>query len=409
MAASFLQQLLGTMAQDEFFATVYGRHPHYFGGTAERFQALFSWPALNHILSTHRLGPPRLRLSVEGRQLAGSEYLSFASDHQGNPFARTDPAKLSQALSEGATLVLDAVDELYPTVGEAARSLERIFHDAVGVNLYVGWSDKPGFGAHWDSHDVFVAQVQGEKRWTVYGEGPVARDDTVANHAAPAEVRWSGILRAGDGLYVPRGWWHDARMTGGSSIHLTFGVSNPTGLDYLKWLEGRAARLAAVSADLPCFAGKAERTQHAAMLRQAIIDALDEAPMDAFLADRRQGPSARHRPGVFLPFSLAGGDGITDDVALRLTVSPPVDLAPQPDGSFRLLGRGASWTLSAEAASIVALLTDGSARTAGWMRTAPANRMAPALLPALLGEFIAQGILEIVDSGWNLRLGFATG
>jgi hypothetical protein len=396
MGSSFLQDILGDVDERTFLERNWGRCACPLPGVPGRFSSLFSWAVLSDILSSHRLGPPRLRLSVEGKQLPASEYLAFGRDHQGNVYSRVEPTRLSHALSQGATLVLDAVDELHAPVRHATRSLERIFRDPVSVNAYVGWSDKPGFGPHWDSHDVLVVQIAGEKQWRIFGAEPAARTRTNPGQAVPAEVSCSGLLRDGDALYIPRGWWHDAQMTGGPSMHLTFGVSNPTGLDYVKWLEAKLGALPLILADLPRFAPPEIRARHAGELRQAIIRALNSTMMEDFLAEHDQ--AFVPRSDVTLPHSIVGYDGFTDASLFRLLLLPPLDLTEQHDGSFSLRAGGQSWTVSAETAALIRLLGDGADWSLGRLRAALEERLQLSLLMPLLSELVAQGIVSCADN-----------
>ena len=346
---------------------------------------------LNGLLSAHRLGLPRLRLSLDGRQLPASAYLQVQRDHQGTPFSRVSTAGMSAALSNGATLVLDAVDEMHPPVGDGARSLAHIFGDHVGVNAYAGWSDRAGFGTHWDDHDVFVVQVAGEKAWTILGDGPQDRFD--ANASAPVQSHWSGLLRDGSVLYIPRGWWHEARMTGEPSLHLTFSVSNPTGAEYLAWLQARLARALPIAADLPQFATATSRKQHEAALHQALVAEMQVHGIDAFLADRAR--TNQPAGSLSLPYSLGVGEAIDDTLSIGAAVTLPGDMPRAPDGTARLHARGASWNLSPEAVSVMSLLADGSAHSVAAIRAQLGPAMAPDLVAPLISFLLAQELITI--------------
>jgi ribosomal protein L16 Arg81 hydroxylase len=149
---------------------------------------------------------------------------------------RLKSAELTRELREGATLVLDNVDELYRPIRRVAESLERIFRVRIQVNSYSGWRSSHGFDVHWDDHDVFVLQVAGSKHWKIYGATrryPLARDVELADNA-PTEILWEQTLRNGDLLYIPRGWWHVATPLDEPTLHLTVGVGNPTGLIFCR-------------------------------------------------------------------------------------------------------------------------------------------------------------------------------
>lgn len=88
-------------------------------------QSLLSWRALNTILATQRLNPPRPRLSRDGITLRQGEYSTTVIGRRTVVWHRLTTGKLHRPLAEGATLVVDAIDEIHPPIGELAASLER--------------------------------------------------------------------------------------------------------------------------------------------------------------------------------------------------------------------------------------------------------------------------------------------
>ncbi|MFE3205772.1 JmjC domain-containing protein [Embleya sp. NPDC059237] len=95
---------------------------------------------------------------------------------------RLQPAHLHERLAAGATLVLDAVGELHHPLGEFAQDLERFVRTGVQINAYASWTAVEGFGIYWDDHDTVVVQLDGSKRWRLYGPtriAPLHRDVAV--------------------------------------------------------------------------------------------------------------------------------------------------------------------------------------------------------------------------------------
>ena len=95
---------------------------------------------------------------------------------------------------------------------------------------------------HHDTHDVFVLQVAGEKRWLVYEpvlELPLKDQRYSPELGGPGEVVHDVVLRAGDTMYLPRGWLHQAMTSDVDSLHLTVGVNLYT------WIEALRAALKA--------------------------------------------------------------------------------------------------------------------------------------------------------------------
>ncbi|NVI90305.1 hypothetical protein HUX53_24190, partial [Actinomadura sp. BRA 177] len=135
----------------------------------DRFAGLLTWPAINRLLDTHRLEPPRLRLSADGAAIPVSEYCQRRTYRRMPPWEAPQPHLVAQQLRDGATLVLDAIEEMHPPIGSMVNTLERHLRTCVQVNAYASWTAKEGFGVHWDDHDVIVLQVSGAKRWRIYG------------------------------------------------------------------------------------------------------------------------------------------------------------------------------------------------------------------------------------------------
>ena len=74
----------------------------------------------------------------------------------------------------GATIVLQGLHRMWPPLVDFTRQLvEELGHPAQ-VNAYVTPPSSQGFSPHYDTHDVFVLQVSGEKRWVIHA--PVHSD-----------------------------------------------------------------------------------------------------------------------------------------------------------------------------------------------------------------------------------------
>lgn len=115
----------------------------------------------------------------------------------------------------GWTLLLQGLDQ-HLDAAHALLSRFRFVPDARLDDLMVSYaSDGGGVGAHVDSYDVFLLQLQGRRRWRI-GR---ARD-TLLQPGVPlkllshfeAEQEW--LLEAGDMLYLPPRWAHDGVAEG---------------------------------------------------------------------------------------------------------------------------------------------------------------------------------------------------
>jgi bifunctional lysine-specific demethylase and histidyl-hydroxylase NO66 len=96
--------------------------------------------------------------------------------------------------------------------------LEWEFGCMVGANVYLTPANgAQGFAPHYDDIDAYIVQLQGRKRWKVYAPlqpqerlPRVSSKDYTSADLRHVEPVLDVILEAGDLLYMPRGWIHQA-------------------------------------------------------------------------------------------------------------------------------------------------------------------------------------------------------
>ena len=115
----------------------------------------------------------------------------------------------------GWTLLVQGLD----THLDSARELLSRFRfvpDARLDDLMISWaSDGGGVGPHLDSYDVFLLQIQGNRRWRIAPPGEHRLQAGVPLKIIQGfkpEQEW--LLEAGDMLYLPPGWAHDGVAEG---------------------------------------------------------------------------------------------------------------------------------------------------------------------------------------------------
>jgi ribosomal protein L16 Arg81 hydroxylase len=126
-------------------------------------------------------------------------------------------ARLYQLFQEGATIALSFLDTVIPSLADFCRSLETEFTFPFQANVYLTPARAQGAKPHCDTHDVFVLQVTGSKKWTIYGtpvELPPSEQDfdpSVHELGAPT---LEFELNTGDLAYIPRALstMHNRRM-----------------------------------------------------------------------------------------------------------------------------------------------------------------------------------------------------
>ncbi|MGQ4647065.1 JmjC domain-containing protein [Lyngbya aestuarii] len=193
-------------------------------GEKSKFAHLFSWEKLNYLLNFHQFKYPELRLALDGKVLDESK--------------NKDITKLCQ---EGATLIVNQVNKFIPEIAAFATEVTYDLGYGTQVNSYCSWPGRQGFSSHYDTHEVFILQIEGRKEWHVFPDTfkyPLVDQKSASLTPPEGEPYLSCTLSPGDVLYIPRGHWHYAVALNEPSLHLTLGVHCQTGVDFLEWLIG---------------------------------------------------------------------------------------------------------------------------------------------------------------------------
>ena len=100
----------------------------------------------------------------------------------------------------------------WPPLTRLVAELELELGHPCQANAYLTPPGSQGFAVHSDSHDVFVFQTAGSKRWEVHT--PDGVEDVV--------------LEPGVSMYLPTGTPHAARAQDAVSLHVTLGINQLT-------------------------------------------------------------------------------------------------------------------------------------------------------------------------------------
>lgn len=241
-----LDDLLAPITPKVFHADHDDRKPLYIpAGAGAPKAALLDWDRFNALLDQTSIWTTQnLKVVFNGQRVPPRQYCHEAATGAG-PVTRPSPAKVKLMLAQGASLILDEVQDLIPQVRAMTPALGQAFAGQVSANLYCSFGGVQAFGTHYDTHHVFAVQCAGEKVWTLYrnrADAPVSFPvDSPETRAWLAEQRGEVMeqitMRPGDVLYLPRGWYHEALATEGASLHVTYSITPATGLDLMKRVE----------------------------------------------------------------------------------------------------------------------------------------------------------------------------
>lgn len=228
-AGPSLEWLINPARKQEFFESYWEKRPLVVNRHCPNyFNQLLSLQEVDRVLTTLDRHYPDVTLKNASREITASEYTLGGG--------ALDVAKVYQLFRDGSTITLAYLDTVIPELTLFCRSLESEFSFPFQANVYLTPAGAQGAKPHYDTHDVFVLQVAGSKKWTIYGtpvESPLSEQDfdPEIHELGPPTLEFA--LEAGDIAYIPRGAAHDARSTDVVSLHITAGVLRYTWADLL--------------------------------------------------------------------------------------------------------------------------------------------------------------------------------
>jgi hypothetical protein len=387
-----LHDLLAPVSMQDFLGLYWGKAFMHLPGSPEKFQGLFPWNHLNLVLAHYQLNPPRMRLVQEGAAVKPGAYLQIVD---GKPRSVRAP-EFTRLLAGGATLIIDEAEDLYAPLRDLVVSLERIFRIPIQANLYAGWRTSKGFNLHWDSHDVLVLQVAGRKSWKVYEptrDFPLRDDYETAPH--PEKLVWEGILREGEMLYIPRGWWHVACPLNESCLHITIGLRNYTGMELVRWFVESLEEMANFRRDLPQWCDMEEKAAYVEKLKQEINQRCTPDLIDRFFVAKDLKAASRNH--FFLP-EAASPDSIflPDNGIIRLAAPRLLRIShAREQGTIHFQSVGRKWQCMDLLLPFFQLLNEGQTCSIHRLLAVAPGRGELQEIRACLQEMILGGLLVV--------------
>jgi hypothetical protein len=220
-APASIESLIAPCPLEQFFAEHWRqRHLHLRGSSATAFASLLEVAELDALFGASAGSPEDWFFYRSIDRVEQSAYLGRDGQIQLN--------SVYALYREGGTIHLRNVQRRQPSIERLWRSLTHAFRTQVRVNLWVTSGNDFTPFLHYDTHDIFILQLHGTKRWTLYprnaalfaprsGSTQLARQD-VGVALDPITIG------PGDLLYVPAGQPHEVTTLDPHSVHLAIGV-----------------------------------------------------------------------------------------------------------------------------------------------------------------------------------------
>lgn len=219
-----LAQLLGLGDCNSFFENIWEREPYLaYGAIQETRVQILTLDDFEAMLAS-ALPSASSGLSIVERGVACL-------------VSATDPARLlavEDAYRRRCTLLQSGLQLRWAPLARICRDMENQFlarsvpfAEAVAANSYLTPAHAQGFDLHYDNHCAIVLQLHGSKEWSIFpptDELPVARCTRPIQRQELQDPIMVTRLRAGDVLYIPRGFPHCAATAEETSLHVTLSL-----------------------------------------------------------------------------------------------------------------------------------------------------------------------------------------
>lgn len=213
------------LAGDEasFFADRFGRLPLYRPAALRGDPGeLLSVADLDGLLYLEAIRPPYLRVMRDGVMVPHLTFTVTSRVHGADVTDMVIPERVYELAAGGATITWPALNQSRPNIRALTRLLASKFSVETNATAFFAPAGSRGMRPQHTFFDMFVIQLDGQARWTVWERPPARRAD--AGHHERVSLGEPGLevsLCPGDVLYLPWGTPHEAAPAEAASLHLS--------------------------------------------------------------------------------------------------------------------------------------------------------------------------------------------
>lgn len=201
LETSIVSDLFSPLSLEQFQEEVLFKAPFAQPFVATQFKDLISWERIKEILSSY----DNCWLAKFGK-LPQEENLKTGS---------LTYAQAKENFERGYSIFIRHSEKSHPIFKKIAENFQKNFNYPIDVHLYITPKGEEGFGWHYDTEEVFILQTGGEKSFRLRPDSPFSPNRS--------KQEFQCILKSGDFLYIPAGFWHKAKALT-DSFHISVGI-----------------------------------------------------------------------------------------------------------------------------------------------------------------------------------------
>ncbi len=224
-APATLAELISPLTESEFLDLLRRRELAYRPGSkGDRYAPFVGWAALRNMLAsvTKARARNRVKVTKESDTIPPERWMTDG---------KVDPAKLDTFLAKGFSVVALRIEAYVPALAAVCNEIKTRLRERSFVGVIVTSGTGAGaFKVHFDPEDLVILQIEGTKRWQVFG--PVVPNplrDMPKQQLENPRPLLDEVLAPGDLLFVPGGHWHHCESGLSTSVHLGIFFFPPAG------------------------------------------------------------------------------------------------------------------------------------------------------------------------------------
>ncbi len=291
---STLEELVAPLTEAEFLSLLRERKLTLLRGSdPDRYTGLLNWNLLVGMIERgeHPRSLADLSLSRESATVPADRWLVKNNTGPGN---KVDIARVEAYLAQGFSLCVTHIDEYAPHLSALCDDIRSRSFEQIKVGVIVTTGKFGAFKLHYDPEDLIILQVEGNKRWKIYGPAVSHPVIGMPPQAPPPEERpiFDEVLHPGDFLFVPGGNWHRCENGPARSLHFGFFFQPPTGWHVIKALTSELVADETFRTPLTRLTGPAELATLEADFKLRAIDTINRLNLHEYFADwiKARGP-----------------------------------------------------------------------------------------------------------------------
>jgi hypothetical protein len=232
-----LAELVAPLSEEEFLTLLRERKLTLLRGVGgERYASLLTWSSLLQMIARgeHPTSLSEFVLVKESQVAPPERWLKQNPAGDGNV---VDVSKLLAFLDHGFSLSVSRIDAYAPHLKILCENIRSALREQIKVGAIVTTGNGGAFRLHFDPEDLIILQVEGRKRWKIFGPPVVNPVVGMKSKVAPPPedtLLFDEILEPGDFLFLPAGNWHRCENQSRRSLHLGIFFQPPNGMDIIK-------------------------------------------------------------------------------------------------------------------------------------------------------------------------------